>query len=190
MSFVLTLFLEKLVAANRQEKGLAPPGSGGLNRSFSTASSSSTASKPTVSRSSSSVSAAAYKKAPPPPPGASVSRSATSAFPAAPPPYTAGGAGAGLAATAAAKRAPPPPPPLKSKPVVAPPAQYVVALYDFVAQADGDLSFSAGDRIEIVQRSTSAEDWWTGKVNGAQGVFPGECFVYHMKMQGGTHATH
>lgn len=42
-----------------------------------------------------------------------------------------------------------------------------------VPQADGDLSFSAGDRIEIVERSASSEDWWTGRVDGRQGVFPG-----------------
>lgn len=41
-------------------------------------------------------------------------------------------------------------------------------------QADGDLDFHAGDRIELVQRTASSEDWWTGKVNGRQGVFPGE----------------
>lgn len=51
--------------------------------------------------------------------------------------------------------------------------QYVVALYDFEAQADGDLSFKSGDRIEIVERTESAEDWWTGRLNGQQGVFPG-----------------
>jgi len=51
--------------------------------------------------------------------------------------------------------------------------QYVVALYDFAAQADGDLSFNTGDRIEVVERGASAEDWWTGRVNGQQGVFPG-----------------
>jgi SH3 domain len=50
---------------------------------------------------------------------------------------------------------------------------YVVALYDFEAQADGDLSFKTGDRIEIVEKTESAEDWWTGKLNGQQGVFPG-----------------
>jgi amphiphysin len=36
------------------------------------------------------------------------------------------------------------------------------------------LSFSAGDRIEVVEKTNSAEDWWTGKLNGRQGVFPGE----------------
>ena len=70
---------------------------------------------------------------------------------------------------------PPPPPPLKPKPKPAAPApQYVVALYDFDAQADGDLDFKAGDRIEVVERTGSSEDWWTGRVGGRQGVFPGE----------------
>jgi len=52
---------------------------------------------------------------------------------------------------------------------------YVVALYDFSAQADGDLEFKAGDRIEVVERTESAEDWWTGRLDGRTGVFPGEC---------------
>jgi amphiphysin len=50
---------------------------------------------------------------------------------------------------------------------------YVVALYDFAAQADGDLDFKVGDRIEVVERSTSTEDWWTGRLDGRTGVFPG-----------------
>jgi amphiphysin len=49
-----------------------------------------------------------------------------------------------------------------------------VALYDFQAQADGDLDFNTGDRIEIVEKTASQEDWWTGKLKGRQGVFPGE----------------
>lgn len=40
-------------------------------------------------------------------------------------------------------------------------------------EADGDLSFSAGDRIELVEKTQSSEDWWTGRLNGQQGVFPG-----------------
>ncbi|KDQ19817.1 hypothetical protein BOTBODRAFT_27241 [Botryobasidium botryosum FD-172 SS1] len=107
----------------------------------------------------------AGKKAPPPPPG-----SASMAAP--PPPYSAPSPGSSVSALSG-KRAPPPPPPLKPKPKPAPEIKYVVALYDFTAQADGDLDFSAGDRIELVQRTASAEDWWTGKVNGRQGVFPG-----------------
>ncbi|KAF8525245.1 BAR-domain-containing protein [Hysterangium stoloniferum] len=107
-----------------------------------------------VSRSTSSF----VKKPPPPPPSATT---------AAPPPYSP----APSSLATATKRAPPPPPPLKPKPK--PAVQYVVALYDFQAQADGDLDFMTGDRIEIVERTPSQEDWWTGKLNGRQGVFPG-----------------
>jgi len=77
-----------------------------------------------------------------------------------------------MAAAAATKRAPPPPP-IKPKPKMEPPKEYVTALYDFDAQADGDLSFKTGERIEIVQKTDSQEDWWTGRVNGQEGVFPG-----------------
>ncbi|KAI8368209.1 uncharacterized protein BYT42DRAFT_595625 [Radiomyces spectabilis] len=51
--------------------------------------------------------------------------------------------------------------------------KYVVALYDFDAQADGDLSFRKDDRIELLQRTADVNDWWTGRLNGAVGVFPG-----------------
>ncbi|KAJ3997901.1 BAR-domain-containing protein [Lentinula boryana] len=109
-----------------------------------------------------------FKKAPPPPPPSAASQAAP------PPPYTpSNGPASAAASAAAAKRAPPPPPPLKPKPKLAPKPQFVVALYDFIAQAEGDLSFNTGDRIEIVEKTTSAEDWWTGKLNGVQGVFPG-----------------
>ncbi|ODV96163.1 hypothetical protein PACTADRAFT_2458 [Pachysolen tannophilus NRRL Y-2460] len=47
------------------------------------------------------------------------------------------------------------------------------ALYDYAAQAEGDLSFSAGAVIEIVQRTADVNGWWTGRINGVQGVFPG-----------------
>lgn len=64
--------------------------------------------------------------------------------------------------------------------------RYVVALYDFEAQADGDLSFNTGDRIEIVEKTASAEDWWTGRLHGQQGVFPGDClppeFLHHFML--------
>lgn len=146
--------------------------------------------------SSASASSSSFKKPPPPPPPSLGSQ--TSRAP--PPPYSAsfhnspngattGAVGAAKRAfstssshtandsavlsVAATKRAPPPPPPLKTKPKVRPQPQYVVALYDFTAQTAGDLSFKTGDRIEIVERSASAEDWWTGRLNGVQGVFPG-----------------
>jgi len=39
--------------------------------------------------------------------------------------------------------------------------KYVVALFDFAAQADGDLDLKVTD------------DWWTGRLDGRTGVFPG-----------------
>jgi hypothetical protein len=42
-----------------------------------------------------------------------------------------------------------------------------------VIKAEGDLSFSVGDRIQIIERSESQDDWWTGKVHGLTGSFPG-----------------
>ncbi|KAJ2891887.1 BAR adaptor protein Hob1, partial [Coemansia aciculifera] len=63
-------------------------------------------------------------------------------------------------------RAEQPPPPRNN-------VQYVVALYDYAALTDGDLSFKEGDRIELVQRADSKDDWWTGRLNGVEGVFPG-----------------
>ncbi|KAJ3384511.1 hypothetical protein HDU84_002904 [Entophlyctis sp. JEL0112] len=50
---------------------------------------------------------------------------------------------------------------------------YVTALYDFDAQAPGDLSFRRNDRIEVLQRSEYPNDWWTGRLNGVTGIFPG-----------------
>lgn len=94
-----------------------------------------------------------------------------------PPPYSPppAGAKAGLAAAIAAKSKPKPPPP-KPKPSrfsAVPAAETVTALYDYSAQAEGDLSFSAGDTIEIVTRTNNENEWWTGRLNGKQGQFPG-----------------
>ncbi|KAJ1674867.1 BAR adaptor protein Hob1, partial [Spiromyces aspiralis] len=52
------------------------------------------------------------------------------------------------------------------------PTKYVVALYDYTAQAEGDLSFRENDRIEIIERTDNVNDWWTGRLNGKVGVFP------------------
>ncbi|CEP11068.1 hypothetical protein [Parasitella parasitica] len=51
--------------------------------------------------------------------------------------------------------------------------KFVVALYDYTAQADGDLSFKKDDRIEIIEKTADTNDWWTGRLNGITGVFPG-----------------
>ncbi|KAG0054578.1 hypothetical protein BGZ83_010875 [Gryganskiella cystojenkinii] len=70
---------------------------------------------------------------------------------------------------AAAHKGPPPPIPKR----IGGGAPTAVALYDYDAQQEGDLSFRKDDRIEIVQRGANANEWWTGKLNGRQGVFPG-----------------
>ncbi|KAI8084920.1 uncharacterized protein BX664DRAFT_338110 [Halteromyces radiatus] len=51
--------------------------------------------------------------------------------------------------------------------------QYVIALYDYQAQADGDLSFRKDDKIELIERTMDQNDWWTGKLHGQTGIFPG-----------------
>ncbi|CAG8785881.1 9661_t:CDS:2, partial [Dentiscutata erythropus] len=67
-------------------------------------------------------------------------------------------------------KAPPPPPPVSRKPK---PVRYVVALYDYEATADGDLSFRKDDKIEVIERTPDVNDWWKGKLNGVIGLFPG-----------------
>ncbi|VEU23116.1 DEKNAAC104088 [Brettanomyces naardenensis] len=52
-------------------------------------------------------------------------------------------------------------------------AETCTALYDYTAQAEGDLSFTAGSQITVIKRTADENDWWTGSVNGATGVFPG-----------------
>lgn len=69
--------------------------------------------------------------------------------------------------------APPPPKPKPARLSGAPPAETVTALYDYEAQAEGDLSFVTGDVIEIVQRTVNENEWWTGRYRGKTGQFPG-----------------
>lgn len=156
----------KMMQTQRQISG----GSSTLGRSNTTLSTSTASSAGTrgIPPSRSPVPSSFVKKSPPPPP--------TFGAPAAPPPYSAAAnasSGSAASVAAATKRAPPPPPPMKPK--LQPRVQYVVALYDFVPQAEGDLEFNVGDRIEVVERTESTEDWWTGRLNGRQGVFPGNC---------------
>lgn len=75
------------------------------------------------------------------------------------------------ASIAAKKKKPPPPVPTKRLPSVQQ-AQYVTALYDFEGQADGDLVFREGDRIRIVKKTESVDDWWDGELGGVTGCFP------------------
>lgn len=55
---------------------------------------------------------------------------------------------------------------------VAPQQATCTALYDYTAQAQGDLTFTAGAVIEIIEQG-DANGWWTGRYNGQTGSFPG-----------------
>uniref|UniRef100_A0A1I7UYA1 SH3 domain-containing protein n=1 Tax=Caenorhabditis tropicalis TaxID=1561998 RepID=A0A1I7UYA1_9PELO len=63
-------------------------------------------------------------------------------------------------------RGPKPPPPAKPKlnPVV-------IAVYPYEAQDVDELSFEAGDEIELMNKDASG--WWQGKINARVGLFPG-----------------
>ncbi|KAI9030685.1 hypothetical protein CLU79DRAFT_802338 [Phycomyces nitens] len=50
---------------------------------------------------------------------------------------------------------------------------HVIALYDYEAQAQGDLSFQKDDLIQVISRTSNANDWWTGHLRGTTGIFPG-----------------
>ncbi|RMZ04534.1 hypothetical protein D0860_06347 [Hortaea werneckii] len=76
---------------------------------------------------------------------------------------------AALASAASQKKKKPPPPvPAKRLTSSSNQAQYVTALYDFPGQNPGDLSFREGDRIRVVHRTGSTEDWWEGEVEGRE----------------------
>ncbi len=107
-----------------------------------------------------------------------------------PPPYNASGSpslngdssmaranstGSSWGAAAKAKGAAPPPPKPKPSRLAGAPAvaDRAEALYDYEAQAAGDLSFATGDIIEIIEKGATENEWWTGRLNGRQGQFPG-----------------
>ncbi|KAK3951137.1 hypothetical protein QBC32DRAFT_239977 [Pseudoneurospora amorphoporcata] len=75
-------------------------------------------------------------------------------------------------ALAVAKKRPPPPPPPKRIASQQQLAEYVVAQYTFAGQGAGDLAFNEGDRIKIVKKTNTDQDWWVGELNGKRGNFP------------------
>jgi hypothetical protein len=75
---------------------------------------------------------------------------------------------ASLAAAAAKKKPPPPPPRTGSSNQ----SSFVTALYDFSGQQLGDLAFREGDRIRILKKTDSRDDWWEGELRGVKGSFP------------------
>lgn len=70
-------------------------------------------------------------------------------------------------------------------------ALYVMALYDYDSQTEGDLCFQKDDKIEVIQRTDDQNDWWTGKLcrTGATGIFPGKSFVMHILVSLFTYAS-
>ncbi|KAK5949412.1 hypothetical protein OHC33_009585 [Knufia fluminis] len=67
-----------------------------------------------------------------------------------------------------AKKKPPPPPPR----IPSHHFQFVTALYDFAGQGDGDLVFKEGDKIKVLKKTESTDDWWQGELKGVKGMFP------------------
>ncbi|KAK4556981.1 BAR adaptor protein Hob1 [Recurvomyces mirabilis] len=80
--------------------------------------------------------------------------------------------GSNWTSAAKSKGAPPPPKP-KPGALKGHATETVTALYDYEAQAEGDLSFSAGDVIDVVTRTNNENEWWVGKIGVRQGQFPG-----------------
>ncbi|ORY67451.1 uncharacterized protein BCR38DRAFT_407430 [Pseudomassariella vexata] len=79
--------------------------------------------------------------------------------------------GATAAASVIGKKKPPPPPP-KRIASMAKPEEFVIAQYAFAGQGAGDLSFQEGDRIRVVKKTGTDQDWWVGEVRGQKGSFP------------------
>lgn len=47
-----------------------------------------------------------------------------------------------------------------------------IALYSFKGEQPGDLAFKKGDVIDILKKTETTDDWWTGRNNGLTGIFP------------------
>ncbi|OQN97970.1 hypothetical protein B0A48_16275 [Cryoendolithus antarcticus] len=75
------------------------------------------------------------------------------------------------AASLAAKKKAPPPVPIK-RIMSGRQESYVVAVFDFEAQGEGDLGFREGERIRVTKRTGSVDDWWEGELKGVTGSFP------------------
>lgn len=83
------------------------------------------------------------------------------------------GSSIATSAAIAAKGKPPPPKPKPKQFALNGASETATALYDFEAQAEGDLTFVSGDVIEIITRTQNDNEWWTGKLLGKKGQFPG-----------------
>lgn len=70
----------------------------------------------------------------------------------------------------AGKKKPPPPPPKRIQSGSS--DIWVTAMYGFAGQETGDLSFSEGDKIKVIKKTDSTDDWWDGELKGHRGRFP------------------
>lgn len=91
-----------------------------------------------------------------------------SSHPTTPGATTPGGSSTNLLAGLKKKPPPPPPPPR----IPSHHYQFVTALYDFGGQNDGDLVFREGDKIKVLKKTESTDDWWQGELKGIKGMFP------------------
>ena len=70
-----------------------------------------------------------------------------------------------------------------SSPSCKPPFHYqftdYIASYDFCGTEQGDLSFVAGDVIEVTSRDG---EWWKGELRGVSGIFPANYVTLHQKV--------
>ena len=48
----------------------------------------------------------------------------------------------------------------------------VQARWDYTSDRISDLSFRRGDKIVLLTRTNTQEDWWEGKLRGKVGIFP------------------
>ncbi|KAM3419017.1 hypothetical protein BST61_g4972 [Cercospora zeina] len=64
-----------------------------------------------------------------------------------------------------------PKPAFGSKLATASPGQ-AIAKFTFEADQPGDLGFKKGEVIDIVKRTESEADWWTGRIGDREGIFP------------------
>ncbi|KAI0228364.1 BAR adaptor protein Hob1 [Massospora cicadina] len=65
----------------------------------------------------------------------------------------------------------------KKSPPPAPTLLKARALYDFEPQAEGDLALKVDDVVDIIKKTESVDDWWTGRLRGKIGIFPGMLIV-------------
>lgn len=52
----------------------------------------------------------------------------------------------------------------------APSVCQVIAMYDYTANNEDELSFSKGQLINVLNKDDA--DWWQGEINGVTGLFP------------------